>query len=430
MADVRWEGGAAAVAQVNTFAFGGTWETDDLVRVIVGNKQKDFTGGSATTATVVTTVADAIAALDADAFPELISDESGVTASDATTTLTLTANEPGVPFTISLTPLEANGGGADAQTIEGAGTVTTGTAATANSGPNVWGTAANWSGGAVPADTDSVYIDGGATDSILWDLDKSDIEPTFMGIALAYTGEIGLPKMNDLGTAYPEYRSDYLTIGPATLHVGYGPGQGSGRIKINHGTDQGAVIVDGTGSPAEPDLEAFLWKGTNAANTMTVRGNSSVGVAVFGSETATLATLTVDDSARVRCGAGVTLGTIVVRGGELEINSAVGTSLTVYAGTVTINGTGAVAQLTILGGRVIYNTSGTLGGATLVQGDGVLDFSGDPRTKTVTNPIDVYRADAVNDPDKVVSSLVLDFNGAAPFAGLGTNIRLTRAAVA
>lgn len=426
---IRFEGGAAAVAQVNTFLFGGTWEADDLIRVIAGNKQKDFTCGSTVTNTVVSTLDAAIDALTAGTYPEINSTESGVIATSSTATLTLTAQTAGRPFTISLTPLEVNGAGADAQTIAGAGVVTTGTAATVNSGPNVWGTALNWDGGVVPASTDTIYIDNTDTD-LLWDLDQSAVLPTLLSVALSFTGTIGLPKTNTLGTEYPEYRPDYLKIGPTTLYVGWGPGQGSGRLKFDTGATQTAVVVDNTGSPLESGIEAMLWKGAHVSNTMVVRGNSSVGVAVFGAETATLLTLTVEEAAQVRCGSGTTLGTIVHRGGTLEINSAVATSLTVYAGTVTINGTGAVAQLTILGGNVIYNTTGTLGGATVVKGDGFLDFSQDPRTKTVTNPIDVYRADAVNDPDKTVTSLVLDFNGVAPFTGLGTDIRMTRAAVA
>ena len=429
MADIRWKGGAAGVAQVNTYAFAGTWEADDLIRAIAGTKKADLVAGSATTNTVVTNTDTNFDALDPDTYPELTSEESGVTASVPTAgTLTLTANEPGVPFTISLTPLEANGGAADAQTIEGAGTVTTGTVATANAGPNVWGTIYNWDTQALPADTNSVYIEGGQ--DILYDLDQSAIEPTLLSSPLSYTGNIGLPKANELGDEYPEYRQDYLIIGPTTLHLGYGPGQGSGRIKIDTGTDQTAVLVDGTGSPEESSVEAFLWKGTNASNVMTVRGNSSVGVAVFGGEVATLATLTTDEECQVRCGTGATLGTIVHRGGELTINSAVGTSLTVYVGTVTINGTGTVAQLTILGGTVVYNTTGTLGGSTVINGDGILDFSKDPRTKTVTNPIDCQGTGRVLDPDKAVTSLIVDYNGTAPIEGLGTNVRVTRGAPA
>ncbi len=155
----------------------------------------------------------------------------------------------------------------------------------------------------------------------------------------------------------------------------------------------------------------------------------SVGVAMYGAEVATLLTLNVDGGT-VRIGKGVTIGTVVVNGGSVEINCAIGTSLTVYGGTVTINGTGAVALLTIYGGRVFYNTTGTLGGATVVYSPGVLSFDGDPQTKTVTNPIDTNFIGGVVDNDKVVTALVVDYNGAAPIRGLGTNIRVTRGAPA
>lgn len=431
MATLRWEGGATPVAQVTTFLFGGTWEADDLIRIQVGNKIKDFVAGSTVTNTVVSTLDAAIDALDAEVYPEFNSDESGVTASSATATLTLTANEAGVPFTFTLTPLEANGGAADLQTIEGAGSATTGTTSTANNGPNVWSTAANWDTGAAPVAGDTVHIDNN-DDDILYGLSQAGATITAMHIWQSFEGTIGLPKTNSLGTEYPEYRTEYLTIDCTTLHVGRGAGNGSGRIKIDAGSVQTAVTAFNTGSPID-DVPAFLWKGTHASNTFTAMGDASVGVAVFGGESATIATLTVDGNANVLLGLGVTLTTINVNGGTLEINSNVAGTLTVLGGTVTINGTATVAQLNIRGGVVNYNSTGTLSGNTTVGGAGILNFDDGAGAVTVSNAIDLYGREAqIVDTEKRVASLIVDCNeGASPTQVVwGENVRLTRGSVA
>jgi hypothetical protein len=64
-----------------------------------------------------------------------------------------------------------------------------------------------------------------------------------------------------------------------------------------------------------------------------------------------------------------------------------------------------------------------------VVSNGTLNFNQDPRSKAVTNPIDVFGSGRVLDDFKVVSSLVIDFNQAS-VPGFGSNIRLTRGSVA
>ena len=436
MANVRWVSGAAKVAQVNTYAFGGTWEADDLIRVIAGNKKKDLTAGSATTNTVVTNTDTNIDALDPDDYPEIKSTESGVTASVAVAgTLTLTANEAGVPFTISLTPLEANGGAADLQTIGGAGTVTTGTVATANAGPNVYGTIYNWSGDAVPADADAVFFEHVSDPEmgVLYDLDQSSIEPAAIYVMMTFEAPIGLPKINNLGTEYPEYRSDYLTIGPVILDVGRGEGNGYGRWKFNSGADPCAVTVHNTAQPEEAGIPAFLWKGTDATNTFTAKGDASCGIAFYGDETATVATLNVGGNASVVCGIGCTLTTINVDSGSLTVQSNIAGTITVRGGEVTIWGTATVAQMTVRGGTVVVNSTGTWSGNTILAGDGVLDFSQGIGAITITNPIELYGPNCrIIDPNKRIASLVVDLNEGADAGQIewGINVRLTRGAPA
>jgi len=429
MATPRFEGGASPVAEERTYLFGGTWEASDVVRMQIGNKVYDFEPNSAVTNTVVSALDALIDALDETVYPEITSDESGVTASSSTATLTLTANEPGVPFTCTLTPLESDLSAADAQTIEGAGTATTGTALTANSGPEVWSTAANWDTGIAPTTGDTFHIDNYDGD-ILYGLSAAGATVAAGHIWQSFTGRIGLPKENDLGTPYPEYRTEYLTLDCSLWHIGAGPGSGSERIKINSGSVQTAVHVHNTGSAEDAGLEAFLWKGTHASNVMNVRGDASVGVAVFGAETAVIATLTVGQNAHVRCGDGTTLTTInLYDNAELIVSSAIGGTVTMDGGRLEVNKAATAAQLTLRGGVTEYNSTGTVSGNTVLTGNAVLDFSKGVGAVAVTNPIELYGPNCrIIDPDKRVTTLVVDFNEGADESQVswGRNVRLTR----
>jgi hypothetical protein len=117
MATRRWTGTAPKVAQVQTYAFGGTWEVGDIIRVKFGNKTWNYSVTSATITTFLPLFVTAFNALSSTDYPEF----AEITASSNSTTLTLTADTAGKSFTCSLTPLESDGSPADAQTIEGAG---------------------------------------------------------------------------------------------------------------------------------------------------------------------------------------------------------------------------------------------------------------------------------------------------------------------
>lgn len=438
MPNKYWQGGAAAVAQVQSYAFAGTWEATDLIRVQIGNRIYDFTAGSTTTQTVVDNLVAAWNLLSSTLYPEF----AELTASNSTTTFKLTADTAGVPFTCTLTPLETGGSGADAQTIEGAGTATTGTETTANAGPNVWTTAANWSGGAVPADADVCYFRNSNID-VLYGIDLDDRDLSIV-VDMSFTGKIGLPLTNPSG--YFEYRPTYLKIGnngTQSITIGQGTGAGSGRIKINSGTLATTVVVYNTGTPAENGLEAFLYKGANASNSVSIN-KGSVGIAVLpfdkyeaAEEAATIPALSIGyvtnpaGDAVVRCGA-VTLTTIDKSGGKLEVNTGA-TTITHTGGELTLAGgiTGTAVTVTTLNerGGTTYVTGVTTITTPNLANAGVLDYSRDMRSKTITNPVNIYGNQAkFIDPYKVTGSVVIDCEqgGALANLNLGQNIKLTR----
>jgi hypothetical protein len=419
---LRWISGAAAVAQVQDYLFGGTWENNDVVLATIGNVQVSL---GATGSTVITTLLDtfvtAFNALDADLYPQC----AEMTASRSGNYFRLTADTEGVPFALTLSTTETGGGAADAQTIDGAAS-SAGTATTASAGPNDWGTAANWDINTLPADTDTVVIENSDQD-ILYGLSQTSIDLAVCTINPSYTGNIGLPKRNANG--YAEYRTDYLKLGTATtLTV-----KGGKRVKINVGANACSCVVNGTGTSPEQGVPAFLFLGTSASNTMTVL-KGSVGVAFYAGETSDLtgglrlgSISNKESDANVYCGSGVTLVTVTKDGGVLETNSNV-TTLINNAGE-TKHMAGTMTNLTGTGGIVRYNSTGALG-TPILSGNCLLDFDQDPRAKTVTNPIDVYGDKAKpRDTYKVVATFVVDYNYAEVKINgesVGTNVRFTR----
>lgn len=426
MANKRWVGAAQPIPQLETVTIGGTWSAAETLTLTINNKSIVLTIGATTTTTQIATEIESAWNNDENTalgtgysasergpnipeFAEITADASG-------STVLLTGDTKGKPFTVSVAENSASG------TI---GTATT----TAATGPNHWDNIRNWDTGAVPVSTDDVFFDN-SNISVLYGLAQSAVTLTSLNIAASYTGEIGLPKVNSDSTEYVEYRADYLAISATTLNIGLGTGSGSSRIKINLGTAQAAINVFSTGSSAEANLPTVLLKGTHVSNVLNARGNSSIGIAVFGGEVATIATVDVSGTGKITFGAGVTLTTITVNGFTVSINSAC-TTLSMFGGNVTVEA-GAMTTANCHGGSLVYNSTGTLGTATVAD-QGFLDFSQDPRTKTVTNPVELYGPNSrISDPESSVTSLVVDFNQAAEVSQVswGRNLRLTRAATA
>lgn len=401
MATMRFIGSAASIKKVVTYAFAGTWEATDIVRVAFGSKRYDFVVGSTSIATILTSLVTAWKALDKTLYPEFFL----VTPSEDSSSLTLTAVTAGEDFTCTITPLETGGTSADSQTIEGAGTATTGTIATANSGPYNWDIAQNWSGGSVPTSSDTVYVDKpGAW--IKYGLSQSSV--TLTKLVIGSNCKIGLPEVNSKG--YTEYMTKKLAISATTLLVT----SSADTIRIDVGSNQTATTMAGSG--------VLSFVGTHASNTVTVQAGQ-VEIAYLGGESATVATLKVGGG-NVFCGTGATLTTVNADNGNLETNSNI-TTLNVNKGSVTV-AAGAVSQLNQYGGNVYYNTTGTLGGNTLCYGNLYLDKT--QVAKTITNPILVYGSGMVSDQYISCSSLVITdstSNGGSQHK-YGTNVKITR----
>lgn len=374
MANKRWLGRAQAVAQVDTVTIAGTWANGDTVTLTINAKSLVVTvGDSVTTAEVATTIkeawqnetlTDTAASYTPGDGGQDIVEHAEITATVSGSVVTLTHDTAGVPFTLSVT-----------ETTAGSGTATETTATTAT-GPNFADNVDNWDTGSLPVATDDVFFDNSAV-SVLYALEAfSGVAFASVTIDASYTGTIGLPSQNAAG--YVEYRATYFQVGATTITIGRGRGQGSNRIKIDNEASQATIVVESTG-PATGDMEAFLWKGTNINNSLEVH-EGTVGVAVFGGETATISTL-LNTSGTVRLGAGVTVTTITNRVGNLELYSDV-TTLTSDGGSVLVGGDATVMTVNLDNGRLEYESSGTITTANIGS---TFDVAGDASARTITN---------------------------------------------
>lgn len=394
-------GGAEAVAQVATIVVSGTWATNDTATITCNGKSLVLTiGATVTTTSIATAIKEMIngTAITGDATRSNTGDNipefTEFTATVDSSTVTLTGDTAGKPFTISVV----------ANTV-GTGDLTLTLEATAATGTYHWDNADNWDTGSVPVSTDSVVIDSRALNDIRYGLDQNAVTLASMIITNGFSHKIGLKPINEdvSNQKYPEYRETSLKIS-ATLFSIEGQGSGSGRIKINLGANASTMSISARGTGETTNVPAVLILGTHASNIARItRGH--VGFAFYDEETSHLATLDVgfeDNQAgdsTVVCGGGVDLAdaTITQSGGTLTIDSACATT-TQSGGTLNVK---SGNQTTITGDGNV-NIIGALTVTNLNSSGGTLDFRKGIGTVTVSNCA-VGKQTTIHDPSKRVT---------------------------
>ena len=408
MATCRWIGNSLNRKQVTRITVANTWTAADTYTLTIDNIDFILTIGTlVTTAQVATTIFQALTGTTftdttasctipvADGGAFLIPQFSEFTATNNTASqvdLTGNGSTPaalaGKPFTIAVT---------------GDGTASTGTAAissiTVPTSQYHADQVDNYSGNALPTGgTDTLIFDNGSVD-MRWGLDYAT---TLTAITKykSYSGNVGLPEVNtdNASKPYHEYRTTYLTCtGCTTANLEVGEGTGSGRFKLNTGTGQSAINVFGRGQRVETGVPCILWKGTHASNTLSnIAGD--VGVAFFGGETATVATLVNGDGpqsqANTVCGTGCTLTTVTMNGGTLETNSAI-TTANQFGGLAWVHKSGTVTTANIYGGTHYPNGAATY--TTLNLFGGTFDAS-KGNTSFTASTINIYKGAKYIDP--------------------------------
>ena len=355
-----WKGGTAAVAQVDTLTVGGTVEADDVFNIILTGEDGTTThtlavvAGSTTIATVCTTIRDAFNA-ETDAL------FTPITASATATTVVLTADVAGVPFTCTVTTTEDGGGGADQQTFVR-------TVGTANASTTCFKAAANWVGGVAPVDGDAINIPATATYGI------AGTDATAAGTVdfIGFTSELG--RTGNTGDSTTPLKIS-LKNGTTYYDLNWATTSGQHFLSI---TNYGDLFITGApSSPGEGEYGLNIKATTDATSATSGRvfvactSNQSIGLAANAGETGEFNAVTVT-------GGEVTIGSSVT-----DYNAAASTTITVYGGSVT--NYSAMATVTNRGGK-FYGETGAI--ATVNTYTGGTSYMNGPVTWTACNIYD------------------------------------------
>lgn len=200
-------------------------------------------------------------------------------------------------------------------------------------GPNHWVAGnfrvANALTNQIPVNGDTVTFVNNSV-SCLFGIDQNAVVLAVLNVDASYTGLIGLLETNNrsagnANSPYAEYREVQLKIGATILNIGKGTGAGSGRIRINTGTDQTATKIYKTGSHLDSDYGAVMLAGSHSSSTLEVLGGT-VDVSPFPGETSEYLSITVRGGS-VRASSGIaTLPTAILENsGSLNIDESIAT---------------------------------------------------------------------------------------------------------
>lgn len=416
MATKYWLGVAQAVAQVSTGSIDtvdGT-PSNDTFTVTIGGVAVSVTGDTdvATTATALR------AALNASTHPYF----AAITWSGTSGDIIGTADTAGVPFTAALTQ------------SGGTGTVTDFASTTANAGPNDWSTASNWSDGSIPANSDTVIIDGPI--NIFWGLAQSAVALTKLEIRKSFTGKIGLPwsafTTDGAGSGtqdetIPEYRATYLDIVSTDVVIGetFGPDAaaltGSTRVKLDLGDTATTVDIHDTAqTSAEVGKPALRLLFNNDNSDIFIRKSiGGVGIASdVPGETSTLRKVSVGaapDTTRVFVGEGVTFaaadGEFEQSGGVCRLSAAADlVKLDLFGGECETEGEFAVTTANINGGEFYPNHVPSSGAAitTFNCNAGLIDTTRSTEARTFTTVTRKPGVQFVRNTDNITITTLAD----------------------
>lgn len=412
MTTAYWAPNQAAIKQVETYTFTAPSGVGNTYNAAINGKTVTYTSVSgdtaATAATAMTALLNASTSVPAE-LTEIVftNPSSGV--------VVATAREAGVPFA-NVTVNGVTGQGLVMSTgnglVNGIATVHT----TPNASPSDVLDPQNWlrvttpapGVRAIPVSGDDVVVDNTSV-PMLWNLDRlSAVQFNTYTRWQSFIGTIGLPENNPNG--YAEWRATYFKFnGPAgsvpagglQMVLGRGTtGNGPSRERYDCQSSQVTLTVLAAGQAADEYGVRFL--GVHTANTFTLLGNVSLGIAMLDGEIASMSSSSVDGGASLGIGDGVTW--------------TVGSTLTLYSGSAVL--AAAPATLTVTNGARVDVTRDLLTWTTVnLQGGSVLtmlaggtittltmttssqlDKSLDARALTITNSTLDGDTCVVNDP--------------------------------
>jgi len=353
MATVRWQGGAANVAQVDTFTPGGTIEATDVFAVVLSREDGGQSSVSVTAGgTSVAAVASALFAALSTSIDPLF---EAIVWQDIGTAVRGTARIAGVPFYATTATTETGGGAADDQTFVRA-------AVTASSGPNDWAVGQNWQGGSPPSADDDVVI-AGSTSSILFGLRQSSLNLGSLKRGRSHLGDLG-----DRANGYP------LQLGTVGVFAFAGV---SGAANIQATITE--AIVTGTTSGDDAVVLAGTVTTLHVVG-QDVRGNVRL---VTGLSATTINWLDVAPTAVMTTGSTTSITTFRCRGGRVEWRAGNITTLDLAGGTFVMLD-GSPVNVNGYVGTLDYRSAGTITALNL-YGATLTTAGTDAESATITN---------------------------------------------
>lgn len=404
MAIKIFTGNAALVTDVWTFTV-VTYSNATVLGITCNGKTVSITlSGSGYTAATAAAALQAL--LAASTYGEFL--EYTWTVSDAV--ITGTARVSGVPGTFT----NASTGGT-------AGTLSNSTAA---SGPNFLSVAANWTGGTLPTNSDSVVFDR-FSPSALYGLTALSALTGLTIETIDFPNSIGLPAVRgsangfdpNSGGGYPEYRTRYmlLSAGTPTLNIGRGSLVPT-RVNIEFGGSAAATAVNvfGSAPPAAGEVASVFIQGLTGMDALNVT-QGWVGVAAEIGQTGgfTVVRIGSEDNpntdAHVHFGAGATVPSIENQSGSSTSEVTV-TALTMRSRAIQHRQTaGSISGSTVQGGLLLFESPGSL--TIAASGKARVDFSRDPRPKTIASGSTFEDDASLFDPAGTCTTMNCTFTG-------------------
>ncbi len=413
MPTTYWAPNQAAIAQIETYTYTAPSGVGNTYNGTINGRTVTYSSVSGDTAVTVATAHAALLAASTN-VPSELTEITFTNPSDGV--VVATATTPGVPFA-NQTVNGVSGVGLVMSTGNGLANGIATVHTRANSSPNDVNDPQNWlrfippAAGvrAIPISGDDVVVNNTSA-SMLWNLDRL-IAVSFNSYTRwqSFEGTIGLPENNPNG--YTEWRATYFKFtGPSgsvpagglQMVLGYNGGSGSGpsRERYNVGSTPTTLTVLAHGSPSDDWGVRFL--GDHTANTFTLVGSVSLGVALLPGETCKLASCVVDSGASLGVGTGVTFtaaSTLTLNGGSALLNSAPATITMTNGAQLTI-ATDLLtwATITAQGGSAISMLAGGTITTLTMSTSSNLDKSQDARTLTITNSTMDGDTCTINDP--------------------------------
>lgn len=408
-----WSPNQASIAQIETYTFTAPNSIGNTYTATINGRSVTYTSVSGDTAALVATGLFNLLNNPTN-VPQELTEIIFTNPSDGV--IVATETTPGTPFANQTINGVANQGlvlSTGNGLVNGITTVHT----RANNSPSDVFDAQNWlryitpapGVRAIPVSGDDVVVNNTSV-PMLWNLDRlSNVSFNTYTRWQSFTGTIGLPETNPNG--YTEWRATYFKfIGPSgsvpagglQMVLGFDGGSGSGpsRERYNVGSTPTTLTVLVTGSASDDYAVRFL--GDHTANTFTLTGNVSLGVAMLPGETCKLASCTVDSGASVGIGTGVAwtaASTLTLNGGSALLNAAPATVSMSNGANLTIS-TDLLTWVTIIaqgGSNINMLAGGTITNLTLTTSC-TLDKSQDARTLTITNSTIDGDTCLINDP--------------------------------